>query len=72
MRPLLLIIFLISVSLNLYAGNSYQSDSSIFYFEKGVKAKSENKNILAITYFKKAFWKNWEMLLWKARSIIQR
>jgi tetratricopeptide (TPR) repeat protein len=54
MRPQLLIIFLISVSLNLYAGNSYQSDSSIYYFEKGVKAKGENKNILAITYFKKA------------------
>jgi tetratricopeptide (TPR) repeat protein len=54
MRFLLLIIILISAAINLYAGNSYQSDSSIYYFEKGVKAKGENKNILAITYFKKA------------------
>lgn len=54
MRLQLLIIILISAAINLSAGNSNQSDSSIYYFEKGVKAKGEKKNILAITFFKKA------------------
>lgn len=54
MKIKLLFSFLLAASLNLQAGSFVYSDSSIYYYEKGIKAKNDGKNILAITFFKKA------------------
>lgn len=39
---------------SLRAGMSNPSDSSIYYYEKGINAKNDGKSILAVTFFKKA------------------
>lgn len=54
MKPALFIFFLLTAVINLAAGNANHSDSSMFYYEKGINAKKEGKNVLAVTYFKKA------------------
>lgn len=40
--------------MDLAAGYVSNSDSSMYYYEKGINAKNEGKNVLAVTYFKKA------------------